>query len=375
MLSSTGSGDGDQFKIGYSNGGFMAYRRVMAIVNGLQERHVAPAMTRVNAILSTSQSRGRAGGVAAFVIVAAVMLTGAAVASLQAVPEDRQIVPGAAVSHTSQTTGASASAPATTQVVPAPTVASAPGAIPRYQWHRLLDMLATGDGLTEVALKERLPIGLRVDGASAGPGVPAGSPSTAPTVTPPPTDAAPVLVQSVVPPAAPTPAQTTSMGSPSAPYVIGHDDLLRILMQGDRDASGDVVVRPDGRISLPLIGDIQAAGLTPTALQQAVTAALARYWTDPSVTVQVKEVKSRNVFVIGQVVRPGAYPLRGSMTVLQLLATAGGLTDFARKDAVAIVRQVDGGTVSIPFNYAGVVSGQQLEQNIVLAPGDTVVVR
>jgi polysaccharide export outer membrane protein len=146
-------------------------------------------------------------------------------------------------------------------------------------------------------------------------------------------------------------------------------------MQGDSNASGDVVVRPDGRISLPLIGDIQAAGLTPTALQQAVTAALSRYWTNPLVTVQVKEVKSRNVFVIGQVVRPGAYPLRGPMTVLQLLATAGGLTDFARKDAVAIVRQVDGMTVSIPFDYAGVVSGQQLEQNIALAPGDTVVVR
>jgi polysaccharide export outer membrane protein len=161
----------------------------------------------------------------------------------------------------------------------------------------------------------------------------------------------------------------------AAPYVIGREDVLTILVWRQETLSRDVVVRPDGKISLPLVGDIQASGLTPERLRLLLVERFGLYVTNPEVTVIVRAISSRRVFITGAVAKAGAYPLSDSMTVMQLIATAGGLTDFARKDAIAIVRRVDGKNVSISFDYAAFASGQQLEQNILLLPGDTVVVR
>ena len=156
--------------------------------------------------------------------------------------------------------------------------------------------------------------------------------------------------------------------------MIGPDDALTIVVWRHPDVSGDVLVRPDGKISLPLVGDVQAAGLTPDRLRQTLVEAWKPFVSDPNVIVQVRQISSRKVFIVGYVVRPGAYPLNDSMTVLQLIATAGGLADVARKDAIVIARRVDGKHVNIAFDYAAFVGGQQLEQNILLQPGDTVVV-
>jgi polysaccharide export outer membrane protein len=120
---------------------------------------------------------------------------------------------------------------------------------------------------------------------------------------------------------------------------------------------------------------MQAAGLTPERLRQTVTTGLEKFVSNPAVTIQVTAVNSRQVYVMGQVARPGVYQLTSSMTVLQLLAAAGGMTDFARKSGVVIARQVDGKSINIPFDYAAVLRGEQLEQNILLMPGDLVVVR
>ena len=178
------------------------------------------------------------------------------------------------------------------------------------------------------------------------------------------------------PAGAPAPAQPDN-ASPAAyvQFVIGSGDVLAIAVWRYPDVSTEVVVRPDGKISVPLVNEIQAAGLTPERLRQTITAALGLYLENPSVTVQVKAVNSRQVFVVGQVAKPGAYPLNQSMTVIQLLAAAGGLTNFAKSNAVVIVREVGGSSVTIPFDYAAFVSGQQLNQNIALMPGDTVIVR
>jgi polysaccharide export outer membrane protein len=173
----------------------------------------------------------------------------------------------------------------------------------------------------------------------------------------------------------PVPAPVQTINVSPTPYVIGVGDVLTIAVWRHADVSAEVVVRPDGKISVPLVNEIEAAGMTPERLRQTITAALGRYLENPSVTVQIKEIHSRKVFVVGQVGRPGAYSLNQSMTVLQLLAEAGGLTPFANRNAIVIVRDVAGTSVNISFDYAAVATGQQLEQNIVLMPGDTVVVR
>jgi polysaccharide export outer membrane protein len=157
--------------------------------------------------------------------------------------------------------------------------------------------------------------------------------------------------------------------------VISPDDALTIVVWREPAMSGDVLVRPDGKISLPLVGDVQAAGLTPDRLRQTLVEAWKPFVQDPNVTVQVRQISSRKVFIVGHVVTPGVYPLNDSMTVLQLIATAGGLADGARQDAMVIARRVDGKNVNIAFDYAAFVGGQQLEQNPLLLPGDTVVVR
>jgi polysaccharide export outer membrane protein len=160
-----------------------------------------------------------------------------------------------------------------------------------------------------------------------------------------------------------------------ANYVIGPDDVLSVLFWRDKDMTADVVVRPDGKISLPLINDIQAGGLTPSELCEAVKAVARRYVEDPSVTVVVKQINSRKLFITGQVEKPGPYPMSGPTTVLQLIATAGGLKEFTDGKRILIMRTDKAGKqTGYVFNYRQVTEGKNLEQNIELRPGDTVVV-
>jgi polysaccharide export outer membrane protein len=140
------------------------------------------------------------------------------------------------------------------------------------------------------------------------------------------------------------------------------------------EMSGDVTVRPDGRISLPVIGEIQAAGLRPDVLQEQVRVAAGKYITDANVVVVVRIINSRKVFVTGAVSTPGGQSLVGPLTVLQAIAQAGGLTEYADAKNVTILRQEDGQPKVFKFNYRDVSKGKNLEQNIKLQPGDTVVV-
>jgi polysaccharide export outer membrane protein len=167
-----------------------------------------------------------------------------------------------------------------------------------------------------------------------------------------------------------------SKASVKAPpdYVIGPTDVLEVLFWRDKDLSAEVIVRPDGKITLPLLNEIQAGGLTPEQLRLSVLDEARRFVEDPTATVVVKQINSRHVFIMGEVTKPGTYPLAGVTTVLQLLATAGGLTEFAARDEIVVLRSVDGQTVRHRVNYNAVVKGSDLAQNLALRPGDTVVV-
>jgi len=170
--------------------------------------------------------------------------------------------------------------------------------------------------------------------------------------------------------------QLTGQAGPPLPagYTIGSDDVLSVVFWREKDLSTDVVVRPDGLITLPLINDVQAAGLTPEQLRTRLTAAAGKFVTEPNVTVVVKAINSRKVFITGQVVRGGPFPLGGPTTVLQLIATAGGLQEFAKADKIVILRTENGKSTAHPFNYEEVMRGKNLQQNIELKPGDTVLV-
>jgi polysaccharide export outer membrane protein len=160
-----------------------------------------------------------------------------------------------------------------------------------------------------------------------------------------------------------------------AGYVIGAGDVLSIVFWRERDMSADVVVRPDGKISLPLLNDVAAEGYTPEKLGAVLAQLAAKYVADPNATVIVREIRSRNVFVVGQVTRPGSYQLVNDLNVLQALALAGGLLEYADKDNIVIIRSEAGREQRLKFNYDQVVEGKKVQQNIRLHPGDTIVVR
>jgi polysaccharide biosynthesis/export protein len=164
-------------------------------------------------------------------------------------------------------------------------------------------------------------------------------------------------------------------GVPTPPdYVIGPEDVLTVVFWREKDLSADAAVRPDGMISLPLLNDVQASGLTPEALRLQLTEAAAKFVTDPTVTVVVKEINSRKVFITGMVAKPGPYPLTAPTTVMQLLAMAGGVHEFADAKNISILRVENGRQVALRFNYRDVLRRRNLQQNIELQPGDTVVV-
>jgi len=173
---------------------------------------------------------------------------------------------------------------------------------------------------------------------------------------------------------APAPVAVPGGIEPPADYVIGPEDVLGVLFWRETEMSGDVTVRPDGRISLPLIGDVVAAGLTPAALKATLQGVAAKFLTDPNATIVVREIKSRQVFITGEVATPGAYPLIGPRTVMQLIALAGGVNEFADKGAIAVIRIENGQQRRYAFKYDDVARGKSLQQNILLKPGDTVVV-
>jgi polysaccharide biosynthesis/export protein len=156
-------------------------------------------------------------------------------------------------------------------------------------------------------------------------------------------------------------------------YKIGPEDLLDISVWKNPELSRTVPVRPDGKVSLPLVNDIQAAGLTPTALRQQLIERLSEYIPTPEVAVIVREVHSMKVAVVGSVKTPGRYELKSTATVLEMIALAQGFTDFASRDRVVILRQVNGESQRIPFNYRKVAAGDE-QANLIVQPGDIVVV-
>src|SRR5579863_4844470 len=157
-------------------------------------------------------------------------------------------------------------------------------------------------------------------------------------------------------------------------FVIGNDDVLAINVWKEPDISRSIPVRSDGKISLPLVGEVQAAGLTPLMLEKDIATKLKSYIAEPEVTVMVQQVNSQKFNILGQVAKPGSYVIANSPTVLDAIALAGGFRDFAKKKSVYVLRQGPGGESRIPFNYKDVSQGKNMAQNIKLQPGDTIIV-
>jgi len=157
-------------------------------------------------------------------------------------------------------------------------------------------------------------------------------------------------------------------------FVIGNDDVLAINVWKEPDISRSIPVRSDGKISLPLVGEVQAAGLTPLKLETDIAIKLKNYIAEPEVTVMVQQVNSQKFNILGQVARPGSYVIANSPTVLDAIALAGGFRDFAKQKSIYVLRQGSGGESRIKFNYKDVSQGKNMEQNIKLQPGDTIIV-
>jgi polysaccharide export outer membrane protein len=158
-------------------------------------------------------------------------------------------------------------------------------------------------------------------------------------------------------------------------FIIGPDDMLAVSVWKEPEISRSIPVRSDGKITLPLVGEIQAGGQTPRQLQMAIATRLQNYISEPEVTVMVQEVRSQRFNILGQVAKPGSYLISNSARVLDAIAVAGGFRDFAKKKSIYVLRQNGSGQQSrLPFNYAEVVKGKKPEQNVELKPHDTVVV-
>jgi len=164
-------------------------------------------------------------------------------------------------------------------------------------------------------------------------------------------------------------------GQPPSEYVIGPTDVLDVSVWKEPDISRTVTVRPDGKISLPLVGELEASGKTPVELQGIISQKLQRYIDTPEVTVLMHDVKSGAVAIFGKVAKPGSYPLNHQMTVLDVIAAAGGFKDYAKLTQIYVLRiNPDGSTVRFKFNFKEVIKGRDLSQNITLLPRDTVYV-
>lgn len=179
--------------------------------------------------------------------------------------------------------------------------------------------------------------------------------------------------------ARPAGTRDAAVNSPAKPhddsYVIGNDDLLAINVWKEPDISRSIPVRTDGKISLPLVGEVQAAGLTPLKLEEEIAGKLQNYISQPEVTVMVQQINSQKFNVLGQVAHPGTFPITNSTTVLDAIALAGGFKDFAKQKSIFILRQnPDGTETRIPFNYKDVIQGKNPGQNLKIQPRDTIIV-
>jgi polysaccharide export outer membrane protein len=160
-----------------------------------------------------------------------------------------------------------------------------------------------------------------------------------------------------------------------APYLVGVDDVLAVSVWHEADLSRSVSVRPDGKISLPLLGEVQASGRTVLQLQSDIRSGLANFVKDPEVVVIVSEIRSQRINVIGEVTRAGAFPLTQSTSVIDAIALAGGLREFAKRKQIYVLRvTASGQRLRLPYNYTDVLKGKKNAQEIVLQPRDTVVV-
>lgn len=176
----------------------------------------------------------------------------------------------------------------------------------------------------------------------------------------------------VVVTAAPAAAMKSAIQDPD--YIIGPEDSLAINVWKEAELSHAVQVRPDGKISLPLLNDLQAAGLSPQQLAASITEKLRKFISEPQVTVIVTSILSRRIYIMGEVAKPGAVPLLHGMTVLQALSGSGAFSQFADTRKIYILRNENGKQVKYSFNYKEVIKGRHTEQNIELKPGDTIVV-
>jgi len=172
--------------------------------------------------------------------------------------------------------------------------------------------------------------------------------------------------------ASPPETKQEIVGDPS--YIIGPMDVLEIQVWKEPDFSRQVLVRPDGKITLPLVGDILASGMNTMGLKALLSEKLENFVSKPEVTVIVLESRSKNFYIIGKISRPGTYPLNPDMTVLQAISVAGGLAEWADKDSIRIIRRSGGKEEILPFDYNKVITGKKLEQNILLKTNDTIIV-
>jgi polysaccharide export outer membrane protein len=187
-----------------------------------------------------------------------------------------------------------------------------------------------------------------------------------------------VMAQDAAKPApstAPDTASKSATGVRPDSYIIGAEDVLTVFVWKEPDMTKTVPVRPDGMISLPLIGEIKATGYTPVQLQDVLAESMKKMISDPQVTVVVEKIGSLNFNIVGEVNHPGYFPLTRRMTVLDAIAMAGGFKDFAKSKKVYVLRTAANGTQErLPFNYKAVIKGQNPQQNIELLPRDTIVV-
>ncbi len=170
------------------------------------------------------------------------------------------------------------------------------------------------------------------------------------------------------------PAEGAVSSNDAQIYHIGVEDELGISVWHEPDLSSNVVVRPDGMITLPLLNDLKVTGMTTEELQDTLTEKLKDYIKEPQVTVIVRQIRSRKIYLLGEVVRPGTYQLNNSKTVLQLLAEAGGPGPYAKVKSIYVIRQKNGTQVRLPFHYKKAMSGNKASDDIVLQPGDMVIV-
>lgn len=169
-------------------------------------------------------------------------------------------------------------------------------------------------------------------------------------------------------------ATASSATEAGSDYRVGTGDVIQVSVWKEPEASTTVVVRPDGKISIPLVNDLVVNGKTPMEIQEMVAGKLAPFINSPNVTITVREIHSKKVYVLGEVNRNGSFPVVQPTTVLQILTEAGGLRPFAKADSIYVLRTENSRQQRLPFDYKEVVNGRKMEQNIFVQPGDTIVV-